>query len=370
MATAGLTTRAYSQSINTGIVDGKPAPGLSAEETELKLYKLSQTLLQDPENPELLLQKGIFLTQLGRSKAAFEVFESLRESFPDNPTPYANLASLYARSGKLEEARQMLIQADALQGNRLQTQLSLASVNIGLAMAALHKAHDINPNDLATKQKLKALEKYLIESDKKPGAGTTISTAELPSKQSSTLLMPAQDVSLPVEKPMRSRSASAARSTQDRLTLGAVELDSPSTQANPSTNDAKPITLANDHAQTKNSNTDGGKAGVINAVEAWGKAWTQRAYEEYAALYSSEFQPNDGLTREAWRARKKALFEKAQYIKVDLKVTQIQVDKTTATVKLSQHYKSDGYAETGQKELKLAIEQDRWKILSEKSLKK
>lgn len=360
----GIPTVASSQPAAQGVVDSQPSPGISIDDIELKLFKLSQTLLQDPENPVLLLQKGVLLSKLGKNLAAFDIFESLRTAFPDNPTPYANLASLYARAGRLEDARQMLMKADSLQENRAQTQLSLATVNLGLAMNALTKASEIDPSDLATKQKLKALLKYVAESDKSVAITSTEVKSKSPNSPVTTSFTPPG----PSEKNVATRITNTQSMPRDRLMLStAVELESAMVTAVPkNTSPNKPPRESTDGQAGSEEEQ---KVSVRKALEAWGTAWTQRAYEDYAAAYSTEFQPADGMTRDAWVNRKKAILSKAQFIKVEIKVTRIQIAGALATVKLSQQYRSDRYAETGDKELKLVKEDANWKILSEKPLK-
>lgn len=360
----GIPTVASSQPAVQGVVDSQPSLGISIDDIELKLFKLSQTLLQDPENPVLLLQKGVLLSKLGKNLAAFDIFESLRMAFPDNPTPYANLASLYARAGRLEDARQMLMKADSLQENRAQTQLSLATVNLGLAMNALTKASEIDPSDLATKQKLKALLKYVTESDK----SVVVTSTEVKSKSTNSPVNPSFTSPGQSEKNVATRIANTQLMPRDRLMLStAVELEPAMMTAVPK--NTSPNKPPHESTDGQAGSEEEQKVGVRKALEAWGTAWTQRAYEDYAAAYSTEFQPADGMTRDAWVNRKKAILGKAQFIKVEIKVTRIQIAGAMATVKLSQQYRSDRYAETGDKELKLVKEDANWKILSEKPLK-
>lgn len=342
--------------------DSKPLPGLEVDANELKLFSLSQTLLKDPQNPELLLKKGVLLFELGKTQAAFEIFELLRIAFPNHPAPYANLASVYARLGRLEESRQMLMMSDELQGNRFQTQLSLASVNLGLALAALGKANELSPNDVATQHKLRALEKYITESNKTP-----FSSAADPSTKS---VQTNRSISTPQSsKTATVRQTGHTNPARDRLSLSMVD-----TEDNPPplpTNAPTTSTALAPHllTSTLGSNDAVRKAQVIKAIAIWGQAWTQRAYGDYLAGYSANFQPLDGTTREVWADRKQALMGKAKYIKVEIKVSSVQVAGSTATVQLSQHYRSDRHSDFSRKELTLGFEGDDWKILTEKSVR-
>ena len=353
---SGVAARAHANNANASVL-----PEADAEALELKLFKTSQALLQDPQNPELLLQKGIYLSSLGRLQAAFEVFDGLRQSHPNHPAPYANLASVYARWGRLEEARQMLLKSDNLQGNSFQTQLSLASVNLELALAALNRANQLNPGDTATRQKLQALEKYLADSSQAAfaqagGAPSAPLTTDADARRRPANMSP----------PAKARIASTMATKRDRLTLGAPNLgDTPSlleTQA-PVQTPVESASLALPAA------VDPRKPEILKSVGVWANAWATRSYSDYVALYSVNFRPADGITREAWARRKRVVMEKTNRIQVDLKVNKVKFVGDTAFVNLSQKYRSDRYSDNGNKELQFALEEGSWKILSERTTK-
>jgi tetratricopeptide (TPR) repeat protein len=339
-------------------------PQSDVEAIELKLFNVTQSLLQDPQNPELLLQKGIHLSALGRLQDAFDVFEALRANYPNHPAPYANLASVYARWGKLEEARQMLLKSDALQGNRFQTQLSLASVNLELALAALNKANQINPGDRTTELKLRALEKYLSDANK--STFPTNSMGNERAMDSGARRIPQDMAPSSTAKP---RVIEAVTRKKDRLSLTALEADDVNKpQATQSTQTGGATAAA---ATTGNSSGDAvpdvRRQEVVKTLESWAKSWTNRSYSDYAALYATSFQPSDGSPKEAWFKRKQALMEKNNFIQVELKVSSIRFSGDKATVQLTQRYKSDRYTDTSRKELVLSAEDGTWKILREKA---
>jgi len=336
--------------------DAAPVPGLDVQDTELKLFKLTQLLLQDPQNPALLLQKGVYLSELGQLVAAFDTFEALRLAFPEQPAPYANLASIYARWGRLEEARQMLLKSDALQANRYQTHLSLASVNLELALVALNKANELKPGDPATQSKLRALAKYLAESSKV--SAQPIGQAVSKPVASAEPLRIAQ--SAPSEKAERTSPARSSRTQRDRLKLDVFD----ATQSDNQVKSAAPALAQSDSGVSQ----DPRKAAILKTLESWTLAWTQQSYDNYLSHYSAAFKPAEGASRDAWALRKRTLMEKAKYIRVDLKIADIQFDGPVATIRLSQKYRSNRYTDFGYKELKLRLEEGSWKILAERPI--
>lgn len=326
----------------------------SVELIELEFFKLSQLLLEDPRNPQLLVQKGILLAELDRLKEAFDVFDSLRQTYPDQPLPYVNLASVYARWGRLEEARQMLIKSDALLGNRFQTHISLASLNISLALEALVKARELKPDDVATLSKIRALEKNLKDTNSAIAGGLNPNVAS-----SNTV-----STSLQVERPARSRSAaraksgqSAAKSASDRLRLETLDADLFSTKP-------EPVATAN----MVSSSTDVLKSDVVSVVNSWASSWIQRSQDSYLSYYSSNFEPAVGMQRSTWEQRKRFLISRAKFIRVDLKIVSVKFDGDIASVLVKQKYQSDRYTDNLLKELKLRLENGHWKIISEKPI--
>ena len=326
------------------------------EALEMQLYQVSQALLQDPQNPELLLKKGVFLSELGRLPQAAELFDALRLAYPEHPAPYANLASVYARQGRLEQAREMLLKSDVLGGNRFQTQLSLASVNLELALVALNKANEIKPGDPRTLQKLQNLTRFIAESNKAPFTMEQSARA-------------ADEVTpLTPRRAMMSNTQGAARATMvspnksaDRLTLAAPDIGE----------GAEP-------AQVKRSSAGSGPAlagaadprrgELLAALDAWVKDWSARQFDTYAAHCSSRFQPADGSSREAWSAYKQQVMERAKFIHVTVNVRDVAFDHNNATVTFDQSFRSDRHADHSRKQIQWVMEDGGWKIAAEKSL--
>ncbi|TXT40139.1 MAG: hypothetical protein FD135_1533 [Comamonadaceae bacterium] len=334
------------------------------EALELELFNVSQRLLQDPTNPQLLLQKGIYLSDLGRLQAAFDIFESLRVAFPDHPVPYNNLASIYARWGKLEDARQMLLKSRTLEANQVQTHLSIATVNIGLALDALSQARALKPTDIATQKKIRLLESYLTESSKINATSLAQEGAGVDSKPNATGVVQ-DDKSKSAPRVSRKKSQRASKGSQDRLKLDTFDddwVDSANTQKTAASTQAS----SPPQPGVAISAPDARRAELREVVQSWSKSWSQQDYGSYQGYYSDKFQPSDGTTRSAWAERKKLLMTQAKYIRVTLNITDIQVTGDHATVLLDQKYKSDRYADRQHKELRMQLEAGQWKILSEK----
>ena len=330
-----------------------PAPTQN-EALELQLYQVSQALLQDPQNPELLLKKGVYLSGLGRLPQAIEIFEALRLAYPNHPAPYVNLASVYARQGHLEQAREMLQKSDVLGGNRFQTQLSLASVHLELALVALNKANEIKPGDPQTLQKLKSLERFIDESNKLPFTMAQSARA-------------AEEVTPLTPRRSRRNREDASIEQQpvlkegNRLTLAAPEIGV----------GMAPVQTRRSDPAASPAVAGGGdprRSDLLAAVDSWTRDWSARQFPDYAAHYSARFQPSDGISREAWSNYKQQILERARYIRVNIAVHNLVFDGNIATMTLDQKFRSDRYADRSRKEMQWILEDGNWKIVSEKNL--
>lgn len=330
-----------------------PTTELDIKATKLQLEKLSELLLQDPQNPQLLLQKGIYLSDSGKLQAAFDIFEGLQVAFPDQPAPYINLASIYARWGQLDEARNMLVKSSALEGDRIQTQISLASVHMELALEALKKAREIQPGDNQTQARVRSLEKFMAE----PVAATFLANGPADATQSNSLVKPqALTTSTPSrsKRPIRNQ---VAQSRGNYLQLESLDLT------------ADPQEFGVDTAREPSSIADSARQSEVQAaLRSWLKAWSARSFEAYAAHYSDAFEPSEGTDLQTWKQRRKKLIENARSIEIDMRILSLQVEGPMALARIQQTYRSDRYADKTRKDLLLRLEGKQWKMMSERTV--
>jgi tetratricopeptide (TPR) repeat protein len=347
-----FSVQAFSQTL-PGFADSPPVDGLDVKETELRLFRLSEQLLQDPQNPQLLLQKGIFLSDLGRLQAAYNVFDALRVAFPDQAAPHVNLAAIHARWGRLEDARIMLMKSSALQNDRFQTHLSLAAVNVGLALEALVKARDLNPGDKATQRRLDALQKYIdVTLETSTGPASQAGVVGVAPTQRSRAAPGKKDQSSANREPLKTREP--AKPSGNKLRLENLDLSEEEPVSAPIT--------------SQGSSTSGDtwlQADVLTALQSWVKAWNAKSYDAYLSHYSTSFVPADGVTFDSWRERKKALMENAKFIRVEINVMDARFQGPIATVRVQQTYQSNRYSDKSRKEVRLRLEEGQWRLLSE-----
>lgn len=117
--------------------------GTARQQKELEA--LNRRLAEEGERPDLELQRGLLLIQLGRDTEARVQFQTLRERYPEQPAPYVNLAALHVRAGELDQARQMLNMALERSPGKPSVLESLANIHLGLAWKYLKQATEGTP---------------------------------------------------------------------------------------------------------------------------------------------------------------------------------------------------------------------------------
>jgi ketosteroid isomerase-like protein len=100
-------------------------------------------------------------------------------------------------------------------------------------------------------------------------------------------------------------------------------------------------------------------------IENWARAWEKQDVASYIAFYSKEFKGFKNH-RGAWEASRQRALRKNKNISIRLSHVQIhEKGKEKIEVNFIQKYQSDGYTDTGIKELLLEKRKAGWKIVKE-----
>ncbi len=115
-------------------------------------------------------------------------------------------------------------------------------------------------------------------------------------------------------------------------------------------------------AKKLSSVTEGFPASFIHN---WARAWEKKNISTYISFYSSKYKGTQNH-RGAWEASRQRAFKKNKNISIKLSNIQTH-QKGTNRVELNftQEYKSDGYTDTGVKELLVEKKGTDWKIIKE-----
>ena len=110
-------------------------------------------------------------------------------------------------------------------------------------------------------------------------------------------------------------------------------------------------------------------SGILALLTDWSAAWSSRDVDAYLEFYAADFEPPNGLDRQAWEALRRQRLRRPRWVEV--RIDQVQVlanDGHTARVRFMQDYRSDRYRDRTRKELRLIRTAEGWRIRAERSL--
>ena len=90
------------------------------------LTQLDARIASNPRDAQAKFKRGTVLAHLNRDDEAIDAFTELTQTYPELPEPYNNLAALYAKQGRYDEARAALETA-----TKVNPGYSLAYENLG-----------------------------------------------------------------------------------------------------------------------------------------------------------------------------------------------------------------------------------------------
>jgi tetratricopeptide (TPR) repeat protein len=177
-------TPAHAQAVHPTI-DGTPQidASIAARNWNAALTELDARIAAKPRDAQAKFKRGTVLAHLGRDDDAIRQFIELTEAYPELPEPYNNLAALYAKHGRYEEARAAL--ETAVTANPA---FGLAYENLGdlyllLANEAYKRARTLGPTSDVTAQRLADIERIVTPRPKPAphAAAPADTTSETPS---------------------------------------------------------------------------------------------------------------------------------------------------------------------------------------------
>lgn len=280
---------------------GHPSP-------QATLDALDAELQQAPDNIPRRFMKAVALSELGRHTEALDLLMQLSREVPAAPEPLNNMAVLYAKQGRLEEARQALTLALEKDPDFTTAHENLGDVHARLAEAAYEKVLQLAPGHASVMPKLQLM---------------------------------AQSVHLPGGLAFRAPASIAAR------VPGVAQASVPASPAGQGAAALRAETLA-----------------VEAVIRAWAAAWSRRDATAYLRYYAPEFTPA-GLTRAAWDVQRRERIAGKTSILVRVNDLQVTVQGDQAHARFIQHYTAGPYRSRDQKSLRLVRATDGWKILGE-----
>ena len=319
--------------------------------------RLTQTMLNDnPQQPGAQFMRALALAGLGKLDEAVSGYELILKSKADIkpfiPEIYNNLATLYAKQGKLDLAKKTLEKGMATNQKYKTLYDNLSAVYVEMARGAYSKALKLGVQAKSVRLKTLplSLEKQLAKADvtnhvalvREPKK--SVFDAKIKASGSSTIkpedpvtkMIPAVTAANPVTNPQNKKSASSVKQGDER----------------------------------KKAAAGINKDEVKSALYGWAAAWSAQAVDLYLSFYGKEFKPKN-LSRKVWAVQRRIRLTKPRWVNVRLKDMEIKVASAAndkAIVNLVQDYRADNYRDKTKKQFVMKRTSDGWRILSEKSL--
>lgn len=282
---------------------------LQQQQPDQALELIREQLAQTPRAANWLVLRADALSALGETGRAEDEYRQLIEQQPQSLAAYNGLARLLVAQGRLEEAGQVLEQAltdtDPVYATIYN---NLQSINVAIARASYGKALRVDV----------------------PEQGVTL-----------------KPVTLVADNQEQQQVVAVTNDVDDTAnTSQATESPSPA------------IPLANDDS-----------VAIEETVHDWATAWADQQVSRYLSFYASDFQPDDGLSREEWQRQRQVRLRRPQWIRVSLdKLTVTEQSEQLAVVEFVQHYESDTYSDVTNKQLILNRDAQGWRIVRENTL--
>ena len=321
------------------------------------LGKVDAGLVQTPRDKQLRFLKGVILTELNKPNEAIAVFTKLTEDFPELPEPYNNLAVLFAGAGQYDKARAALEMAIKTNPTYATAHENLGDVYAKLASQAYDKALQLDSGNATAKSKLTMI-RTLVGSG--TSAGNTVTDAK--TKPAVNTVAAAKPLPVPVPPPKQVAKVEPpkpepVKAEPPKVDVARVEPKSePKPRVEPKVEEkpvAKPVAADAEHDD------------VMNAVNAWARAWSAKDVGAYLAHYTPDYQPGSNQPHKVWVDDRRARIEGKGRISVQIESARVTVDGSTATVKFRQQYSSDRLHSNGPKTLVLTRQSGQWLIKQE-----
>ena len=127
--------------------------------------------------------------------------------------------------------------------------------------------------------------------------------------------------------------------------------------------------VAQKNTTTASGNDNSTKQEIINTLQAWVDAWSEKNPDAYLSYYSREFVPADGSDVRSWANNQTVTMRSAEFIDISLEGINIEVvTPSFAVASFLQHYESNILKRENRKQLSFRRYDEGWLITDERGL--
>ncbi|SFD60208.1 Tetratricopeptide repeat-containing protein [Thiohalospira halophila DSM 15071] len=314
---------------------------LQQGDLEAARERVESILAEQPDHPGARFVRARILAREGDEEGAIERLEALVADHPEMPEPYNNLAVLLARQGKLESARDALEKGLATSKVYSTLYENLSTVYVEMARRSYAHALQLDPEEEREEPGLRELAAL-----EEPRRGRVSLMASVEDKDDADA-----DAGSEAAEPADPQPAEDAADEE-----GAAAAD----EGGSARSENEALQVRADEAVTR---------AVTRRLHDWASAWSEQAVAEYVAAYAADYSP-EGLNREEWEEQRRRRIQRPEWIQVELDRIEVwDTGPDTATAIVRQHYDADSYADVTLKSLQMVLEEGRWVISNEQTLK-
>lgn len=165
--------------VSTATADGTPQidAAIAQKDWTSALAQLDARLATNPRDVQAKFKRATVLARLNRDKEAIAAFTELTQAYPELPEPYNNLAALYAKEGRYEDARVALEMATKANPGYALAYDNLGDLYLRLAGESYKRAQSLGSTSPLTRQRVADIQKIITPPPKKRAAPTGASAA-------------------------------------------------------------------------------------------------------------------------------------------------------------------------------------------------
>lgn len=388
----------YSQTIGDSLAEDEPTKVVSAIQKD-QFESASDQQKQHVQGQFDLATQHLLKKDWAKAES---LLTDIIKRHPSLVEPYINLAFLYARNNKLNDARETLVRGIGANSTYELLFSNLQSIHGALAAEAYRSAlvSDDFPEEQLSVANLEmnltlvsSLELSRIDADRQQAL-----LAEVKELQSKQALVQSNDSGLisqiadleskletannrniqqqtkftaqieKLEEQLTNRALATTQQTAQQQTIIANENQLTLNSVGTGTNEAKEsVTLEKDEI------TEAEKAIGIQLVEEWAARWSDQDVQGYIQRYVANYRPsNNQISHNEWRDQRRERLTNKRFIDIDVDDFEFEENDNQFSVIFSQRYQSNTMDDTIVKKLIFSKNNNSWqdaKIIDEVILK-
>ncbi|GHA10203.1 hypothetical protein GCM10008090_19710 [Arenicella chitinivorans] len=322
----------------------------------------------------------------GQWRAAERNLQAMLKADPSRLEYYVNLAALYARQGKLNQAKVSLQQGLQADQHAAMLWAGLQRINGALAANAYQRALDKNEPDLALKAvQLPVVRTLASETRSEIAIPESFAKPEMPSPEAHNAEVAALTAELAAQKRHYEQKLDQLQRQMSEQEAVIAEMRSKQSVPVLGQHQESPVSIPVMRQQTEASPVDPTSTldtisiesglsldqAAIQHVQRWASAWAARDKAAYIAFYDTDYAPGEYVNRTRWLQQTDLYFANAKPIQLDLSDFEVIDQGGSVAVTFSQHYQSASFDETSRKRLVFVLSNSDWrtaKIIKEQTV--